>query len=431
MNETRLREMLREAPVPDEAEAERRGLKVVEAAYAERAARARRGAVSKRRATLRPALGLVLAALLAALVLSPAGASVREWVGDVLATSKTPRPERGLAGIPGGGTLLVQSHAGPWVVHADGSRRLLGAYDEATWSPRGLFVAVAAGDELSAVEPDGTPRWTITAPGRVADPRWAPSRYRIAYRSGRSLRVTAADGSADRLLAPAVAPVAPAWDPRHRHLLAYVGARGELRVGDSERRRSRSFGPVLAGTKTIAWQGKRILEASPLELRLRRVSTSGAPPSAGPRQIAMMLPNLRLQLPRDARVIAAALSPDGRTVAASVTLPAGPTAAATSFTGSSDPSVPARDAVYLFDAGDGSRRRLLALPGALTQLAFSPDSERLLIAWPRLDQWLFLPVAHGVEGRSLVGISTAFAPGEREAPFPQVEGWCCADPGGR
>jgi hypothetical protein len=439
VNEGTLRELLREAPVPASAEAERRGLELVAAAFAERTAPERgagdggprRGGGRRRRAVLRPALVLALAALLAALVLSPAGAAVRDWVGDVFATSKTPRPERGLAEIPGGGRLLVQSAAGPWVVRADGSRRLLGDYREATWSPRGLYLAVTAGDELSAVEPDGTPRWTIDAPGPVLDPRWAPSRYRIAYRSGSSLRVVAADGTADRLLARVVAPVAPAWDPRRRHLLAWVGARGELRVGESEHRRSLSFGPALPGTTTIAWQGNRILEASAGELRLRRVTGSGADAAAGPHRIAMVLPNLRLRLPRGARVLAAALSPDGRTVAASVTLPGGPVATTANAPAAAGSEAPARDAVYLFDARDGSRRRLLALPDPLTQLAFSPDSARLLIAWPRLDQWLFLPVAPGVEGRSLVGIAAAFAPGQRAAGFPRVEGWCCAPgPGG-
>jgi hypothetical protein len=442
MNEARLRQLLHEAPLPDAAEAERRGLELVEAAFAERAAArgtpARLSFVRRSRrkdnhtwraAALRPALVLVLAALIAALVLSPAGAAVRDWVGDVLATSKTPRPQRGLAEVPGGGNLVVQSSAGPWVVQADGSRRLLGDYTEATWSPRGLYLAVTSGRQLSAVEPDGTPRWSITAPGVVLGPRWAPSRYRIAYRSGRSLRVVAADGSADRLLAPVVAPIAPAWDPRHRHLLAYVGARGELRIGESEGRRSLSFGPALRGATTIAWQGNRLLEASAAKLRLRRVSDSGAGPGAGPHQIAVMLPNLPLGLPHGARVLAATLSPNGRTVAASVTLPAGGPIARKKVPASADPDAPARNAVYLFDARDGARRRLLALPDSLTQLAFSPDSARLLIAWPRLDQWLFLPVAPGTEGRSLVGIAAAFGPGQREPSFPRVEGWCCAAPG--
>ena len=90
----------------------------------------------------RLALGLALATLLAALLLSPAGAAVRDWVDDAF-TASTPRPEPTLAG-PGGGSLLVQ-RGRPWVVQPDGSRTLLGDYEGATWSPHGLFVAAVKG----------------------------------------------------------------------------------------------------------------------------------------------------------------------------------------------------------------------------------------------------------------------------------------------
>src|SRR6185437_7031143 len=110
------------------------------------------------------------------------------------------RAEPALTRLPGGGDLLVQSPHGPWLVHADGSRRLLGDYDQATWSPRGLFVAAAGGRQLTAVEPHGDPHWSISSPARISSPRWAPSGYRVAYLSGRSLRVVAGDGTGDRLL---------------------------------------------------------------------------------------------------------------------------------------------------------------------------------------------------------------------------------------
>jgi hypothetical protein len=143
MNEARLRALLHEAPVPGAEAAERRGQEMVAAAFAERRREARSPLP-------RLALALAVAALVGALLLSPAGASVRDWVGDVF-TSRTLRPERGLAEIPGGGRLLVAAADGPWVVQPDGSRRLLGDYGEATWSPRGLYVAVASGRTLSAL----------------------------------------------------------------------------------------------------------------------------------------------------------------------------------------------------------------------------------------------------------------------------------------
>src|SRR5437762_2067872 len=58
--------------------------------------------------------------------------------------------------LPAPGRLLVQSVEGPWVVQPDGSKRLLGPYLEAAWSPHGLFVAVTKPDELAAVEPSGS-----------------------------------------------------------------------------------------------------------------------------------------------------------------------------------------------------------------------------------------------------------------------------------
>src|SRR4051812_27245126 len=215
MNEDRLRTLLREEPIPSTAEAERRGLTLVERAYAERRA-------PSRPVLPRLALALAITALLAALLLSPAGAAVRSWIGDVFTAGvRNARPA--LTEVPGGGRLLVRSSRGPWVVQPDGSRRLLGRYEEASWSPHGLFVAAASGRTLSAIEPGGTPHWSITATGPVSDPRWSPSGFRIAYRVGHSLRVIKADGTGDHLLGPA-APVAPAWFPLGTHLLAYVDA---------------------------------------------------------------------------------------------------------------------------------------------------------------------------------------------------------------
>jgi hypothetical protein len=172
-----LSKALREVPIPVPEDSEARGLRVVETVYAERQRPRRRAfhpyrsksstAPSQReggRPLRRTALALALTALIAVLMLSPAGASVRSWVDDVF-TAATPKPEPTLGEIPGGGRLLVQSAAGPWVVHQDGSRRLLGDYEEATWSPRGLYVAVAKGRTLSAVEPDPTLVVYRTRPG--------------------------------------------------------------------------------------------------------------------------------------------------------------------------------------------------------------------------------------------------------------------------
>jgi WD40-like Beta Propeller Repeat len=389
---------LREAPIPVPADAETRGLEVIETAYAQRQPRRRSVALP------RLALAFSIVTLLAALLLSPAGAAVREWIDDVVTTS-TPRPEAGLSEIPGGGRLLVQSTAGPWVVQPDGSRRLLGDYDEATWSPRGLFVAVAKGRTLSAVEPDGTPRWSLTAAARVGEPRWSPSGYRIAYRSGKGLRVVVGNGNGDRPIAAATAAVAPSWSPVGHSQLAYVDSAGVLRVADSESGATLASAPALPGITHLDWGGKvsSILEGSPRSLRLRTVQPlklAGRPRLDAPRN---------LRVPPRATVVAAALSPYRDAVAAVFArdTPTGP-----------------RGSLVLFEPSEGKRRRLLDVPGDLGEAVWSPDGRRLLIALPVSDQWLFLPPGRG-RLRALSEISEAFAPGRVVPSFPRVEGWCC------
>lgn len=391
---------LREAPVPGEAEAEGRGLEVVLAAYAERQPRRHRTSLP------RLALAFAIAVLLAALLLSPAGATVRDWVDDAFSGRTAPAPTS-LADLPGGGRLLVQGGDGPWVVQPDGARRRLGDYDEATWSPHGLFVAVAAGRELTAVEPDGTPRWSLTATGSVRDPRWGPSGVLIAYRAGPGLRVVAGDGTEDRAVAARVAPLAAAWDPLGWPQLAYVSAGGELRVANVERgTQVAAKRPALPGVRVLEWgeRGQVLLEASATALRLRpiRVSKLEARMTIGPGE--------HLPLPPGGRLLDAALSPDGRTVAATVRV-----------RGARGP----RTSVLLFDTANERRRRLGEVPGALPEITWSPDGRRLLVAWPDFDQWLFLPLDGRRQGRSLTGVAAAFAPGAVDPAFPRVEGWCC------
>jgi dipeptidyl aminopeptidase/acylaminoacyl peptidase len=393
-----LGQALREAAIPIPAKAEQRGLEVVEAAYAERQLQPRRQPA----ALPRLAVAFAAVTLLAALLLSPAGAAVRDWVDDAITTS-TPRPEPGLAEIPGGGRLLVQSAVGPWVVQPDGSRRLLGDYEEATWSPRGLFVGAASGRTLSAVEPDGDPRWSITAPARVADPRWSPSGYRIAYRAGSDLRVVTADGTADHLIAETTAPVAPAWAPAGGSQLAFLST-GKLRVADSESAALILSAPALPDIAELEWGGggSAILEASRRALRLRSVR---ADKLAGGPALGV---GRRLSVPAGATVVDAAIAPERPVVAAVLTRWR---------------NHGTRSSVLLFGP-DGRRRRLLAAPGSLGEVTWSPDGRRVLVAWPAANQWLFLPAGRG-EPRAVVGVSRAFSPGGRDASFPRVEGWCC------
>jgi hypothetical protein len=401
MNERRLRALLRETPVPGEEAAAQRGLRVVSEAFAERK-------VARRQVLPRLALAFAISLLLAALVLSPAGAKVRDWIDDVF-TAGVPNAERALTEVPGGGQLLVQSPDGAWVVQPGGSRRLLGSFGAATWSPHGLFVGATSGHTLSAIEPGGDPHWSISASRKVSDPRWSPSGFRIAYRAGRSLRVIAADGDDDALLAPAAAPVPPAWFPPGLDLLAYVNAGGRLRLVDTDTRETMGSSAALPGTKGLSWaaDGSALLETAPRALSLRRVRASKLASSL------KLGPAVRLPLPRNAVVRAASFSPRGRTIAALLQLP--PQARSP------------RSEVVLVDPRSSSLKRLFGVSGRLSDLAWSPDGERLLLAWPDADQWLFVPLRRGGRIRAIGGISAAFSPGmPAQARFPTIDGWCCA-----
>jgi hypothetical protein len=399
MSENRLRALLREEPIPGEAEAERRGLDVIEQAYAERRP-------AGRPVLPRLAVAIAAAALLAALLLSPAGAAVRNWIDDVF-TAGVRNAQPALTEVPGGGRLLVRSSRGPWVVQPDGSRRLLGRYDEASWSPHGLFVAATSGRTLSAIEPGGTPHWSASASAPVSDPRWSPSGFRIAYRAGHSLRVIKADGAGGRLLGSA-APVAPAWFPLGVHLLAYVDAARRLRVIETDTGRTLASVPAALGVTALSWSadGRVLGEVSPHGLWLRRLRLDKLAD-----RVRLGAPR-RVPLPADAVLRAAAFAPRGSSIA-------------TLLERRAQTSEPHGEAL-LVDAGGGPPRRLFAVSGHLNQLAWSPDGSRLLLAWPAADQWLFIPTKGRGHLRAIGNIASVFSPGHRgRAPFPGIEGWCC------
>src|SRR6266487_4598474 len=107
---------------------------------------------------------LVVAAVVAAAVgafLSPPGRSVIQSLRRAVGIEHA---RRALFSLPGGGRLLVQSSSGVWVVHADGSKRRLPGYQEASWSPHGLFLAATKRDELAALTDTGDVHWTLARP---------------------------------------------------------------------------------------------------------------------------------------------------------------------------------------------------------------------------------------------------------------------------
>jgi len=114
--------------VPNEHEAVERSWEVVRAAYETREP------VTWPRRHARPLVAGALVAAAVAAVLSPPGRSVvhslRKAVGVENAQTE-------LFSLPARGRLLVSGRGGTWIVNADGSRRRLGAYRDAAWSPSG------------------------------------------------------------------------------------------------------------------------------------------------------------------------------------------------------------------------------------------------------------------------------------------------------
>ena len=250
---------LQRVEIPGEYDARRRTWEVVRAAYTERQP------VSWPRRHLRSlALAAAVVAIVAAAV-TPPGRSVVNTIRDAVGRERVAgvrNAQRELVRLPAPGRLLVQSPRAAWVVQDDGSRRRLGPYRDAAWSPRGLFVAGVLDErDLVVLEPNGKVRWEKPNKRRVALPRWSFEGFRIAYLAGSTLRVIAGDGTNDRAIGPASSKVAPAWRPG-THQVAYVGPGGLVRVVDADARKLLWQTPPEAnGIRALTWSddGARLL----------------------------------------------------------------------------------------------------------------------------------------------------------------------------
>jgi hypothetical protein len=396
MREQRLREALVDTRIPDERGARERARRLVHAAYASSppAVRPRRAGFRRRRWQVTAALALV-----AALAVSPAGAAVRSWVGDAVGGGGHEPSLPALTSLPAPGSLLVDSPRGAWVVHADGSRRLLGSYGESTWSPHGLYVAATTREQLNAVDPTGDVRWSLARPGPVHDPAWSPDGERIAYLNGDELRVVAGDGTGDRLLARGTAPVAPAWETGAGRRLTYVEGGGRLRTIEADTGRTVFALDPGADAFRLSWSGdgSRLLVAAPSELQVRD--------PAG--RVAWLAP-----APPGRRIVAAALAPSGGQAAAVLASASG------------------RESELDLLGPGGERRRLFAGLGRFDDVVYSPDGRWLLLSWSSADQWLFLNPARPRRVVAISDISAQFDPGTTAPPsFPSIAGWCCPPAG--
>ncbi|HWF26134.1 MAG TPA: hypothetical protein VG275_11840 [Solirubrobacteraceae bacterium] len=384
-----IRRELARVRAPDEGGAHERAWATVRAAYGERVPGRRRR--PRARLLVVPAL----AALVAGIALTPAGATVGRWIRHALGQ---PRPAAALFSLPAPGRVLVSGSAGAWIVGADGSKRRLGSWPQASFSPNGRYVVVASGSTLAAVTPLGTAQWTLTRPA-VSDPRWwPPLGYWVAYLSGTTLRVVWGNGEHDRLLAAGVDRVAPAWRPGFAYQLAYVASSGRVVVRDAATGQVSWRTPPDGRPIELGWSngGTRLL----VLFRARALVYDPA---------GRVVANIALAAGAPAR--SGVLSPDGRTVAV--------------VRGGAGDAV-----LYEVTSRKPSPTRVFS-GASLGPLAWSPNGRWLLITWPAADQWIFVRTTVG-RGRRLLAVSRIaeqFAPGRPPLGYPGLDGWCCTSAG--
>jgi hypothetical protein len=377
---------LNEFRAPEETAAEERAWSVVRSVQAD--------AVRplKPRAGWRVATVPILAVVVAALALSPAGATVRRWISGELGVRQS---APALFSLPARGRVLISGRGGTWIVNADGSARRVGSWRQASWSPHGWYLAVAGRDELAAVDPSGTPQWTL-ARRAVSDPEWYyPTGYRIAYLSGSELRVVVGDGADDHLVASGAASVAPAWRPGHPYEIAYLSRRGVLAVREADTGRL-IWKARAPGARTLAWSGdgSRLVVLS--RARVTVYAAGGTVTGA-------------VSMPAGAPLVGGSLSPDGHRLALL-------------RAGGADDVVLAR-----LDSPAAPLRRVFWGAG-LGSLAWSPNGRWLLVSWPAANQWVFVRVAGRPRIAAVSRIAQQFATRARGSGFPQLEGWCCSAP---
>ena len=352
--------------------AEERAWQVVRAAFEERRP------VPRERRLLRPVLALAVVAVVAGVAASPPGRAV---LGSLRQAVGVKKAAPALFSLPAQGRLLVVSQRGPWVVQRDGSKRLIGSYRDASWSPFGRFVVATRANEVATLDPKGNVHWTLERPA-VRFPRWGGSRAdtRIAYLTTSRLHVVAGDGTKDVDAGglPGAARVAPAWRPGLPFVVAYADTHGRVYA----------YAPQTGALRwrSVSFPDPRLLQWSS-DGKLLLVVTRD--------KVAVLRAGKPVQM-RSERVVTAAFRPGTHELAEIKTR-----------SGSS---------VVLVGGGVVFRGT-----GELRDLAWSPDGRWLVVTWPTADQWVFVRVSDERRIRGVSAITRQFGGGS----FPRLAGWCC------
>jgi hypothetical protein len=240
-------------------------------------------------------------------------------------------------------------------------------------------IVVASGRTVAAIRPDGTVRWRHALPAHVADPRWAPNGFHVAYRAGTRMHVIWGNGINDATLPGRAASAAPAWQPNAPRTLAWARTDGTVIVQDAYTGLvlwRHKAGPV----RHLSWSadGRRLLIAG---------SRHGA-------VYTLTGATRRLRLERGETLAAAEFAPVGRQLAIAIT---------------------AGGVTHI--ELRGAKAELSEAPEHLRSLTWSPDGRWLVAGWKSGRAYLIS--ARQTDVRGLDDVPERLGGGVRTL------GWCC------
>ena len=326
------------------------------------------------------------------------------WVRDVLGVERAARRGRTSARCPAAGACSRRRAGARGSCRRTGTRRRLGAYAGAAWSPRGRFVVAWRRGTLAALEPDGGVRWSLTRPsadrgGALGAGRRLPRRVRRRRR--------AADRQRRRHRRPAPrrrrSPASPRRGVReHARVVAFPDAAGRVRAV-RRRHGSESCGAPARCERRERSPGRRAAAGCS--------SLTGGPARAPRRR--------RPRAREPARAVGHGARGPGLVARRA---PASPWCGATRSTGRSE--------VVLLGPGrpPAARRSCFAGPGRFGTPAWSPDGRACSCPGRRPTSGSTCAPADGGRVTAVAEIARAVLTRRQSGPrFARVRcAWCCS-----